>query len=135
MRYNVIIIMVVLFLFPCRSMAQGAEKGKKKVRKKAPVAKMDEVVVTATKTKRRRENITKSLTIIGSEEIESRKAETVSDFLRDVPGLHVRQNGPTGSKTDIDVGILGLKVTQQSRQHIFGDGCAGTNHQYTAHLI
>ncbi|MBZ0159465.1 MAG: TonB-dependent receptor [bacterium] len=55
------------------------------------------VVVTATKTEVPVKQVAASVTVITKEEIEARQVTQVSDLLRDVPGLSVRQQSSRGS--------------------------------------
>lgn len=55
------------------------------------------VVVTATKTEVPVKQVAASVTVITKEEIKARQVTQVSDLLRDVPGLSVRQQGSRGS--------------------------------------
>ncbi|MBI5406098.1 MAG: TonB-dependent receptor [Nitrospirae bacterium] len=63
--------------------------------------KMDEVVVTATRTEALRSQIPASVTVISRKEIEEGQAATLSELLRDVPGLDVVQQGGAGKTTSI----------------------------------
>ncbi len=59
------------------------------------------VVVTATRTESSQTLLGNSVTVINSEEIESRQPETVADLLRTVPGVHILQTGQPGSLTSL----------------------------------
>ena len=63
--------------------------------------KMDEVVVTATRTEALRYQTPASVTVISRKEIEEGQAATLSEVLRDVPGLDVVQQGGAGKTTSI----------------------------------
>src|SRR3989337_46002 len=63
--------------------------------------KMDEVVVTATRSEALRSQIPASVTVISRKEIEEGQAATLSELLRDVPGLDVVQQGGAGKTTSI----------------------------------
>ena len=63
--------------------------------------KMDEVVVTATRSEALRSQIPASITVISRKEIEEGQAATLSELLRDVPGLDVVQQGGAGKTTSI----------------------------------
>src|SRR3972149_6629633 len=63
--------------------------------------KMDEVVVTATRSEALRSQIPASITVISRKEIEEGQAATLSEVLRDVPGLDVVQQGGAGKTTSI----------------------------------
>jgi len=59
------------------------------------------VVVTATKTEVPLNEVTSSVTVITEQEIQEKKAKTVSEVLRDVPGLDVAQTGGPGGATSV----------------------------------
>lgn len=59
------------------------------------------VVVTATKTEVPIKQVAASVTVITRQEIESRQVSQVSDLLRDVPGLSVRQQSSRGSVVSV----------------------------------
>ena len=76
-------VLLFFILFP--SFSQGAEP--------APEPSLPPIVVTATRTEVPLNQLTTSLTVITSEEIRERQAETVSEVLRDVAGVNVIQTG------------------------------------------
>jgi len=59
------------------------------------------VVVTATKTEVPLNEVTSSVTVITEQDIQEKKAKTVSEVLRDVPGLDVAQTGGPGGVTSV----------------------------------
>ncbi len=59
------------------------------------------VVVTATKTEVPLKEVTSSVTVITENEIQDKKAKTVLEVLRDVPGMDVAQTGGPGGMTSI----------------------------------
>lgn len=63
--------------------------------------KMDEIVVTATRTEALRSQIPASVTVISRKDMEEGQAATLSELLRDVPGLDVVQQGGAGKTTSI----------------------------------
>lgn len=89
------------------------------------------VVVTATKTEVPVKQVAASVTVITKEEIEARQATQVSDLLRDVPGLSVRQQSSRGSVVTVFsrggnsnfnlVLIDGVKVNDVGGFYDFGD--------------
>ncbi|VUZ86073.1 TonB-dependent outer membrane receptor for cobalamin and Fe transport [Candidatus Methylomirabilis lanthanidiphila] len=89
------------------------------------------VVVTATKTEVPVKQVAASVTVITREEIEARQVTQVSDLLRDVPGLSVRQQSSRGSVVSIFprggnsnfnlVLIDGVKVNDAGGFYDFGD--------------
>ncbi|MBI3062249.1 MAG: TonB-dependent receptor, partial [Deltaproteobacteria bacterium] len=68
------------------------------------------VVVTATRVETPQEQVTTSVTVITEKEIQEKKAETVAEVLRNVPGLDVVQSGSRG--TVISVFIRGSESDQ-----------------------
>ena len=52
------------------------------------VTRLEPVVVTATKTPKKLENVPAVVTVITSEEIETIPARTVGDLLADLPGVY-----------------------------------------------
>lgn len=89
------------------------------------------VVVTATKTEVPLKQVAASVTVITKEQIEARQVTQVSDLLRDVPGLSVRQQSSRGSVVSIFprggnsnfnlVLIDGVKVNDAGGAYDFGD--------------
>ena len=71
-----------------------------------PVAAQQEeslppVVVTATRTETPQQDVTTSISVITTKDIEAQHAETVSEILRNVPGLDVVQSGSRGNPTSV----------------------------------
>ncbi|MFQ5656236.1 MAG: TonB-dependent receptor plug domain-containing protein [Candidatus Methylomirabilales bacterium] len=62
---------------------------------------LGEVVVTATRVKTPRRQLTKAVTVITREEIEERQLITVEEALREVPSLNVVRQGSIGSQTSV----------------------------------
>ncbi len=99
-----IVIMAVTLLHfssPLAGQERDKEDAGKEKDKEIPVVELQEVVVTATRTEKKLEDVTASITVITAGEIEGRKAETVSELLRNVPGAFVRQEGAAGSRTSV----------------------------------
>ncbi len=71
--------------------------------KKGEVAKMEEVVVTATRVKEAAEGLPISTTVISSQEIEAQGLETVADVLRYVEGLYIQNTGGPGRTTSLRI--------------------------------
>ncbi|MBI5193573.1 MAG: TonB-dependent receptor [Nitrospirae bacterium] len=63
--------------------------------------KLDEVVVTATKTEVKKSDIPASITVITAGDIEEKHATSVSDLLRDIPGIDVSRQGGAGKMTSV----------------------------------
>jgi vitamin B12 transporter len=68
------------------------------------------VVVTATRTEQAVEQATTSVSVITADDIQSRRADAVTNVLRDVPGLTVLQQGSPG--TSASVLIRGAEADQ-----------------------
>jgi len=60
---------------------------------------MEEVVVTATRTRLPKSKVTKSVSVVSAEQIEHQRAQTALEALRNVPGVFVRQSGALGRTT------------------------------------
>ena len=65
--------------------------------------KLDNIVVTASRSPLRRPDIGSSTTLITRDQIEQRQARYVTDVLRSVPGFAVSRVGTTGSQTQVRV--------------------------------
>jgi len=61
----------------------------------------DNVVVTATRIPTPETQIASSVTIITADDIEARQQQTLSDVLKDVPGLNLVQTGGPGGQTAV----------------------------------
>ncbi len=72
------------------------------------VFKLDEIVVTATKTKKSLANVPATVTIIGPEEIEAMPARTVGDLLADLPGVQAYEPQGVGLVTPQSVRMQGI---------------------------
>lgn len=59
------------------------------------------IVVTATRTPRRLDQLTTSATVITAEEIRQQQAEQVLELLRNVPGVDIVQQGSRGANSEI----------------------------------
>jgi vitamin B12 transporter len=59
------------------------------------------VVVTATRTETPQQDVTTSISVITSKDIQTQQAETVLEALRDVPGVDVVQSGSRGNATSV----------------------------------
>lgn len=89
------------------------------------------VVVTATKTEVPVKQVAASVTVITKEEIAARQVTQVSDLLRDVPGLSVRQQSsrgsivtifPRGGNSNFNLVLIdGVKVNDAGGFYNFGD--------------
>jgi vitamin B12 transporter len=84
----------------------------------------ESVVVVATGTPQRADEVSKAVTLIGEEQIEAKRELTLSEALRGTPGLRVQQQGSYGAITSLrlrgqrnsDTAILldGLRVRDAS---------------------
>ena len=63
--------------------------------------RLEEVVVTATRTSVPKSKLTKSVSVVGAEQIEQQHADTVLEALRNVPGVFVRRSGAIGRTTAV----------------------------------
>jgi vitamin B12 transporter len=67
-----------------------------------PVAAVSEsVVVVATGTPQRADEVSKAVTLLDEEQIEARREVTLSEALRGTPGLRVQQQGSPGALTTL----------------------------------
>ena len=82
-----ILILVVLLLFTSTAFAENQEKD----------AKLEEIVVTATKTPHTLEDVPVETTLITKEEIENSDAKNVSEILRNIPGFYIQGENVPGS--------------------------------------
>lgn len=64
-------------------------------------AEQDEVVITATRVDADVNKVASSITVITADEIAISQRRSVTDILRDVPGVHVSRNGGVGKATSI----------------------------------
>lgn len=62
---------------------------------------IEEIVVTATRTKRSIKDVGSSITVIPQEQIKNSKAQLVQDVLRQVPGIEVTRTQGLGGTTSI----------------------------------
>jgi vitamin B12 transporter len=62
---------------------------------------LPDVVVTATRLPTPASEVASSVTVITHDEIERKQERTLTDVLRDVPGLNIVQNGGTGGQTSV----------------------------------
>ncbi|MGB9500043.1 MAG: TonB-dependent receptor plug domain-containing protein [Dissulfuribacterales bacterium] len=72
------------------------------------VVRLEEVVVTATKTPKTLKNVPATVTIIGPEEIENIPARTVGDLLADLPGVQAYEPQGVGVVTPQKVRMRGI---------------------------
>ena len=63
--------------------------------------RLDPLIITATRSAERLSQTTRSVTVVGAEDIAARGTRTVADALRSVPGLDVVRTGALGATTSI----------------------------------
>jgi len=90
------IIVLACLRFPAATTAQSSGS-----QEKPKQYKLEEIVVSATRTETAYKEIASSITIITAEEIESKQSTLLLDILRTVPGLDVVQLGGHGGQTSI----------------------------------
>lgn len=78
------VLFAILFFFSSNASAEG---------KKEEVIKIGEVVVTATRTERKAEEVPASVTIITSEDIQTMQVTKTEEILKNVEGIDVRGFG------------------------------------------
>ncbi len=61
----------------------------------------EEIVVSAQAAEVPRQRVGSSVTVIGRDEIEARRAVSVAELLRTVPGVEVARTGPPGGNTSV----------------------------------
>ncbi len=78
---------------------------------------MEEIVVTATRTKKSIKDVGSSITVIGREQIENSKSQMVQDVLRQVPGIEVTRTQGLGGTTSIF-----MRGAESNHTLVFVDG-------------
>lgn len=99
-RFGLFILFITLGVFLFADLT-GAEE------KERDVYRMDEVVVTATKTPKKLENVPAVVTVITHENIEATPARTVGDLLADLPGVYPNEPQGAGLVTPQKVAMRG----------------------------
>jgi iron complex outermembrane recepter protein len=103
---------------------QGKDDGAQKrltASSNGKILKLEEVVVTATRTERALETQPNSVTVITEADVEKAAAFRVDDLLREEPGVFVRSyHGIISSSTTNDVSMRGL--TGEDRVLVLKDG-------------
>ena len=82
--------------------------------KKEEVIRLEEVIVTATKTPKTLKNVPATVTIIGPEEIEHMPARTVGDLLADLPGVQAYEPQGVGVVTPQKIRMRGIGFSGHS---------------------
>ncbi len=103
-------------IFLAASFAVAAEETDKK-----ETVRLDEIVVTATKTERSSDSLPVGVSVIAEQDIERSAAYRTDDLLKELPGVFVRSyQGILSSGATNDVGIRGL--TGEERVLVLRDG-------------
>jgi len=82
-----------------------------------PAARLEEIVVTASRMEEPLRRAPESITLIGAREIERSGKQTVIDVLRTVPGLSIQQSGTVGGEAYIH-----MRGTNNAHTLILVDG-------------
>lgn len=98
-----------------------AQEVGEKAKKEAGVVKLEEIVITATKTPRHPEDIPASITVITKEDLEKQNIQTVDEALRQVPGTFARR-GKGWQDTLANVNLRGFPALAQTRTLVLLDG-------------
>ncbi len=65
-----------------------------------PQVELDEIVVTATRTPTKTSNVIAQTRVINSEELQRYQGQTVSDVLKNQPGINITQSGGMGTASN-----------------------------------
>ena len=86
--------------------------------------RLNEVVVTATRMERRLEDVAADVTVLTRADIEQSAAQTVDDFLRQVPGFNLfrRSSSLVAHPTAQGVSLRGIGASGASRTLVLLDG-------------
>ena len=98
-----------------------AQEVGEKAKKEAGLVKLEEIVITATKTPRHPEDIPASITVITKEDLEKQNIQTVDEALRQVPGTFARR-GKGWQDTRANVNLRGFPSSTQIRTLVLLDG-------------
>ncbi|RLB80737.1 MAG: hypothetical protein DRH24_10155 [Deltaproteobacteria bacterium] len=121
LKFILILSGVIGFILPRMSWADEKKEG---------IIKLEQIVVTATKTEKKVEDAPGSLTIISKEEIDRRNIKTVDKALSDIKGIFVKRNKGLMDSTS-SVRLRGFKGDQYTL--ILLDG-QPVNNAYTGGL-
>jgi iron complex outermembrane receptor protein len=83
LRWVISLAWIMSLVFPQVSWAKEGEEG---------VIKLENIVVTATKTEKKVEDAPGSVTVVSREEIERRNIKTVDEALSELKGIFVKRN-------------------------------------------
>ncbi|MFP4062936.1 MAG: TonB-dependent receptor plug domain-containing protein, partial [Halochromatium sp.] len=81
------------------------------------IARLDPIVVTATRTAQTADETLAAVTVIDRAEIERRQSKTMTDILRGLPGVAFSSNGGLGAATS-----LFLRGTESDHTLVLIDG-------------
>jgi len=121
LKFILVLSGVIGFILPRMSWADDKKEG---------IIKLEQIVVTATKTEKKVEDAPGSLTIISREEIDRRNIKTVDKALSDIKGIFVKRNKGLMDTTS-SVRLRGFKGDQYTL--ILLDG-QPVNNAYTGGL-
>jgi outer membrane receptor protein involved in Fe transport len=102
-QMSIVVFFAALLL--CQSFAIAEEKEEEEV------MKLEDIVVTATKTERKKEEVPVSVTVITAEEIKQMSPRDISDVLKEAAGVDVARATPTSPAT---ISLRGLMFNQTS---------------------
>src|ERR1700694_3447690 len=103
--------LLILILFAAMAAAHAQEALRSTIADQEE-AEAETVIVSATRTDIPLDQSPASVSVIGSQEIEQKQIERVSDALREVPGLSVVQTGTPGQLTSVFARGLNSAHTQ-----------------------
>ena len=112
-------LLLVLGLFAAGSLATGpAEVASEEV------IRLEQVVVTATRTEQRLKDVPANVTVITKEEIRQSAAQTVDDLLRQIPGFSLfrRSSSLVTHPTTQGISLRGIGPSGVSRTLVLLDG-------------
>lgn len=102
LKLTVVLLVIVGLVLPQAGWAEGEKK---------EVIKLEQIVVTATKTEKNLEDAPGSITVISNEELELRNIKTVDEALSEIPGVFAKRNKGLMDSTS-SVRLRGFKGDQ-----------------------
>ena len=93
------ITLAITLIWTCVYSKESQKKEEKE--KSSPPSLQYEVVVTATRLKTQTKEIASSITVITREDLKRTNKATVLEALREVLGISILQNGPTGGSASV----------------------------------
>ena len=115
MKKFVLLICLLGLIFANGGLALAEEK-----EKEIGVIKLEEIVVTATRTERKIKDIPAGVTVITREEIEESNAKSALEILKKVPGIYIYDT--TGTGLHGHVGFRGFSPYGSERVLVMVDG-------------